>query len=377
MIFCSGCGSPLSDSLSFCPECGVETPYATRAETLPLVAQGANQSGAAAVAAARAPIVANAAASSLPFYDYGLAQTPAQPAQQVKSSGSKTLLIALSATAILAIALAIYFGARAVGSRNPQASALESSLERAVDGNRLIALSDDDAYSYYFKLKGIDPQNSFLSEIKPKVLPQIQSMGDEILRKRVEQSLEILTERDWTVAAHAFQWAHEFEPGNKAFEARWKYAEGNVAKAQNRRDDAERSFNEAIQLDSSWAVPVNDLGFLRSLNKRYAEAIPFYQTAIRLQPNWDIPYNNMGTAYFLQKNYDEAEGWYRKALGISPNWATPHAWLGSIYQSKHMNSEAIAEYQTAINLNNPNRDKLDVPRLQSAINSLQGSGEEE
>ncbi|MGA9996374.1 MAG: tetratricopeptide repeat protein, partial [Pyrinomonadaceae bacterium] len=259
---------------------------------------------------------------------------------------------------------------RSSASNSPENVA--ASLQSAVDGGRLVTLSSDDAYTYFFRLRNLEPQEKILSEIKPKVLPQLRRLGDEVFGKRVSMGLEVLTERDWTIALRAYEWAHVLEEGDKAIEARWKYAEGRVAEAQNRRDDAQNSFYAATQLDSSWALPVNDLGYLYVLNRRYSEAIPYYQRAISLQPGWDIPYNNMGTANYYLKNYEAAEMWYRKAIEVNANWATPHVWLGSIYENRGLKSTAIEEYQTTLNLYNPNRDRINTVEIQNKINALRG-----
>jgi tetratricopeptide (TPR) repeat protein len=281
-------------------------------------------------------------------------------------------MLVLGLTIIAAIAI---IGLFLVGSRFSSTSqspdGVAASLQSAIQNDRLVTLSGDDAYTYYFRLQNLDPHHSSLSEVKPQVLPQLRKIGDDVFRRRVDFSLESITEQDWTRAMRAYEWAHTLEPGDKAVEARWKYAAGDLARLQGRLHEAEVNLYAATQIDPSWAPAQNDLGYLYAFNKRHRDAIPYYQQAINLQSNWDIPYNGMGTAYFRLGNPDVAETWYRKAIEVNSRWATPHAWLGSIYENKKLYGAAIDEYQTAINLFDANRDRIDTTELGNRLSLLQ------
>jgi tetratricopeptide (TPR) repeat protein len=252
---------------------------------------------------------------------------------------------------------------------------LADTLHNAVNNsNQLVTMSSHDAYSYYMQLKNIDPTNKALTEIAPQVLPRLRSMGDDVFRRKVMTNIEKLTDQDWERTQRVYEWAYYLTPGDRQTEARWKFAFAEVAKAQKRLDEAERGFSAAAQLDSSWALPQNSLGLLRSEGKRWAEAVPHYQRAINLQPGWVIPYNNMGTAHFWQKDYETAAYWYNKAININPDWSRPHYWMGRIYEQKGMKSLAITEYQTALN-NDPNGYSLTSDEqvfIRKRLEKLQG-----
>ena len=255
------------------------------------------------------------------------------------------------------------------GSQSPDGAA--ASLQSAVQNGRLVTLTGDDAYTYYFRLQNLDPHHSSLSEVKDRVLPQLRTIGDEEFRRRVDSSFESITEQDWTRAMRAYEWAHTMEPGDKAVEARWKYAAGNLARIQGRGGEAEANLYAATQIDPSWAPAQNDLAYFYALNKRYTDALPYYQRAINLRSNWDIPYNGMGTCYFRLGQPEDAVTWYRRAIEVNGRWATPHAWLGTIYENKKLYGAAIEEYQTAINLFDSNRDRIDTTELGNRISILQ------
>jgi tetratricopeptide (TPR) repeat protein len=283
----------------------------------------------------------------------------------VTGARSKVLVAIISAVAVLAIALAVYFALES----SPTSKAA-SALRSAVNNGKLVTLSNDDAYSYYYQLRGLDPPNKALAEVAPKVLPQLRSMGDDAFRKKMAVMSEKDTTQDWQKTLRIYEWAHALDASDKQLEARWRFAEGEFAKLQFRKDDAERGYSLAAQLNGSWALPQNSLGLLRSESKNWSAAIPYFQRAIDLQPNWEIPYNNMGTAYFYLKNYDVAEAWYRRALEKNSNWGRPHYWLGTIYELKKWKPQAIEEYRTALTLARDS-SSLNTDEIQKRIERLE------
>jgi len=373
MIICNTCGYPLSEGLKFCSECGA----ASLAQAGPTL----SQSAAVPVKEHTSGLIHPVSLNPLPDYSHAHpppltenrdSQDLPQPTSPSRPDKSKRVILVLALSLVVAIAIIGLLVARSrffPSSRSPDGVA--ASLQSAVQSGRLVTLSGDDAYTYYFRLLSLDSQHESLSEVKPVVLPQLRTIGDAVFRRRVDFSLEIITEQDWTRVMRAYEWAHTLEPGDKPFEARWKYAAGHLARLQGRGGEAEANLYAATQIDPSWAPAQNDLGYLYALNKRHDDAIPYYQRAINLQSNWDIPYNGIGTAYFRLGKPDVAETWYRKAIQVNSRWATPHAWLGSIYENKGLNGAAIEEYQTAVNLFDANRDRIDTTELGKRVSLLQ------
>jgi tetratricopeptide (TPR) repeat protein len=231
-------------------------------------------------------------------------------------------------------------------------------------------MTNDDAYTYYFQLKSLDPSNKALAEIGTKVMPRLKEIGDEVFRKKVSVQIERLIDQDWFRTLRVYEWAYSIDSKDRILEARLRFCQAEVAKIQGKKDEAERGFSATSQLAPTWALPVNSLGLLRTESKRWADSIPYYQKAIQLEPSWEIPYNNMGTAYLGQRDYMTSESWYRRALEINPNWSRPHWHIGSIYETTNRHFEALAEYQTAANLD-PNGYSIDLAAAQKKIAWLQ------
>lgn len=391
MIICNECGKPLTDGLSFCTECGKAVPRMGGAESLDSTMW----------------------VIPPPVPD---PQPDPKPSPIPQPSPPIGLLVLFGMMAIFMVAVVVYFAARAQSgstassatlnsndstststdiksspttvtnmnsstSTSPaaiDADALATSLNTAVDNGRLVTLTSDDAYTYFTQLKAASPQHPALASVKSRVLPKLRSTGEEIINRRVNHTGEV-SEQDWMTSVRVYEWAHLLEPGDRALGARQKYVQGKLAEARDKRSEAWQAITLAAQLDSSWAVPPNDLGLLMVEDKvsgkqKWSNAIPYYRRAMALQPGWEIPFNNMGTAYYYLEDYDTAEGFYRQAIQRNSNWARPHKWLGDVYVKKGTYGAAIGEYQTAVNLYNPNTDSLDIASIQKKIAQLRASG---
>ena len=345
MIFCNECGGQL-DSAGICGDCA-----------LPLLNIMADTTAAAHT-------VENQQTSS----------------RSEPTVSNNNWLVILVVAAIVGVGILIYLTARR-NSTDPNelaATSAASSMRTAIANRHLISLTGDDAYTYFDRLKTIDPQNPALANVKEQVLQDLLNIGEELIRRRVNHSGEV-SEQDWRIFIRAYEWSRRLQPDQNRVEARYKYALGKLAEAQGRRTDAWQNFSSATQFDPAWAVPQNDLGYWATQDsssgkQKWLQAIPYYQNAINLMPEWEIPYNNLGTAYFYLGNLDQAEIYYRQAVERNSNWARPHKWLGDICLNRNDLATAMSEYQTAANLYNPATDSLDISYVQRKIAQLRAKG---
>ncbi len=366
MIICNQCGNGAEPELRFCTDCGAQLYADPTPPPPPQYAQRTAIYGTAAAPARTPPDLraetvpeipeqVRPAATTNPILDQAATtiQTPKSPIE------TRVLMGVIGVVIVAAVATVVYL----LLESSPSAKEADQ-LRKAVAEGRLVTSSGDDAYYHYLQLKAIDRDHKALGEIKMKVLPQLLKLGEDVYSRKANITPEMLTEQDWKKTVRVYEWAKTLEPGDRMLEARWKFAEGEVAKLLGRKDDAERGFAAAAQANGSWALPQNSLGLLRTENRRYTEAITYYQKAIDLDPNWAIPYNNMGTAHFYLKDYDSAERYYRKAIEKNADWARPHCWLGTIYQQKNFNEAAIEQYEAALNLGTDNLplDRIEIQR---------------
>lgn len=388
MIFCNKCGNELANEMVFCIECGAAVPTAPKAETAPKFESAPTMrinAGYGGFAAAPAREV------TLPSNPPSLHSEAALSAPTVPPAGAKVkpVMIVIGGLALAVIVAAIFITNSSSKSSNPSNTnantgsppALADSLQNAIDKGRLVNLTTDDAYTYYFQLKQADPQNPKLTSVKSQLLPQLRSMGETVFRQAVSIRWKRLSDTDWAVTQRVYELAHQLDPSDRNLEAHWKYAEAEDARLRDDRYNSEQAYQAAIQLNSSWALPQFGLGLLhmrldrasmddRSAPMRGQEARPYFQRAIELEPNWELPILSLGTSYYLQKDYDTAEQYFRRAMAMNPSWSGPHAWMASVYEKRNgMCHEAINEYETAINLVS-NDDSFDPAKTRTRVEKM-------
>jgi len=127
--------------------------------------------------------------------------------------------------------------------------------------------------------------------------------------------------------------------------------QGDQLRAQKRYLDAIDYYNAAIKLQ---ATPLlwNKEGIALLFLTRSKEAQKCFQQALKVDKNSPEALNNLGFVEQMQKNYGKAIKYYNKALAARPNSATFHYNLGAAYFAKHDFDKATAEYRAAYQLDN-------------------------
>jgi len=128
------------------------------------------------------------------------------------------------------------------------------------------------------------------------------------------------------------------------------FNKGVEAYEQAKYHEAKGYFEQAIALDSNFALPYNGLGAVCYVLKDYAKAIKSYEQAIALDPKFALPYHGLGIVYDQLKEYAKAIESYEQAIALDPNFALPHYGLGNVYDQQKEYSKAIKSYEQAIAL---------------------------
>lgn len=129
---------------------------------------------------------------------------------------------------------------------------------------------------------------------------------------------------------------------------------GDLFVKQHKFDHAIRHFEKAMELLPNQMikrVALNNIGFVKSEEKKYEEASYYYQKTLEADPNYVETYFNLANLKLHNKKPEEAVLYYRKALAIEPRYdqarnelATTLMRLGEIQESKK-------EFETLIHLN--------------------------
>ncbi|HQP10639.1 MAG TPA: tetratricopeptide repeat protein, partial [Candidatus Omnitrophota bacterium] len=128
------------------------------------------------------------------------------------------------------------------------------------------------------------------------------------------------------------------------------YNLGNIYVEANRKEEAIRSYQKAIDLKPRYDEAYNNLGNVYSEIGRWEEGVLSYQKAIEITPDFADAHNNLGLAYFSLRQPEEAIRAYHKAIALKPDYAEAHNNLGVAYAAMNRREEAVASYKKAIAL---------------------------
>ncbi|TAK56990.1 MAG: tetratricopeptide repeat protein [Bacteroidetes bacterium] len=125
---------------------------------------------------------------------------------------------------------------------------------------------------------------------------------------------------------------------------------GNVFYYLHRYEEAIECYDKAIELDPTFAYPLNGKGNVFSDLHGYEEAIECYDNAIELDPTFAYPWYNKGNVFYDLHRYEEAIECYDKVIELDPKDAYPWNGKGNVFYDLHRYEEAIECYDNAIEL---------------------------
>jgi tetratricopeptide (TPR) repeat protein len=125
---------------------------------------------------------------------------------------------------------------------------------------------------------------------------------------------------------------------------------GTIYLKENKYNEAEGDFLNAIKYNSKYAAAYNNMGLLLNGRTKYDNAIEYFTKAVELNNNYAEAYFNMGLTYFNKNDIDKAIELYKKAISIDPGFAVAYNNLGKAYGLKEQNSEAIANFSKAVEI---------------------------
>ena len=129
---------------------------------------------------------------------------------------------------------------------------------------------------------------------------------------------------------------HYFYPQVKAKELYFSVL-GERIKLDRAKGDKEEyeklvpTIKEALVYQERSPYIYNELGLVYRRAGDCALALESFDKAIAISPTWAIPYNNKSKCYNVLKQYDQAIVWAEKALGISNNYASALLNLSNAY----------------------------------------------
>lgn len=243
-------------------------------------------------------------------------------------------------------------------------------------GDGYLRLGDKNrALLYYLKALALEPENPKLLAKEAGLLLQREKYGEaEKLYRKL-------------LAAHGADAA-----GNEGL--------GRALLGQNRVDEAEPFFRQAVDLDSGMWRSCNGLALIYGQRGDYRQALSWMKKALAQRPQDIALINNLAVTYYLMEDYSQAETILRAAAGHStnsqlhnnlalvyirlgrfnealeafkkgaPSEAIAYDNMGRYYLAQRLYKEAIAAFETAI-ARNPKFYPSANERLEQAKQGMQ------
>jgi len=130
------------------------------------------------------------------------------------------------------------------------------------------------------------------------------------------------------------------------------YLRGTVRVDLNELSDAKADFEQAIAIDSS-SVRGESFYYLGGIafeNKKYTEAIQYYDSSLKYLPDYAFAFNDRGSAKRMLEKYDEAIADYKKAIQADPKMAIAYSNMGSVERKQENLEAALKDYSKAIEI---------------------------
>lgn len=190
-----------------------------------------------------------------------------------------------------------------------------------------------------------------------------KTSGDftEIFENSIAEGNKARNLRDYIKAEDAYTRAKSIN----SKDSRAIYGLGNIYSDQQRWEEAEQAYRQAILLEPDSPAAYIAISYVltqpvvgSNLGKRYKEAEQMARKSIELDSDNAIGFDQLGVALELQGLIDdETQNAYQKAIDLQPEFALAYAHMGRLLRRKGLTKESSAAYRKAIQLSN------DVPTM--------------
>jgi len=111
---------------------------------------------------------------------------------------------------------------------------------------------------------------------------------------------------------------------------------------------AEREWNEALRLKAENQIVLSNLGLAYSKQKKYPEAIKYFQRALEFDPRLTDGHLHLGEVYLELGQAERAEFQFRAAVALSPLDTRARNRLGQVYLDKARLGEAEEQFLRSV-----------------------------
>ncbi|MDX1570271.1 MAG: tetratricopeptide repeat protein [Xanthomonadales bacterium] len=219
---------------------------------------------------------------------------------------------------------------------------LEGSVRRAGDHVRITA-----------QLIDTETDSHLWSETYDRELKDVFAIQDDIAHSIVQALKVTLTPKE----RRSIQYVATSDP--KAFDFYLRGRQYMYSMVKRDYEHAIRMFEQAIDLDSKYALAYAGIADARSHLYRYADATPdnaaraldASEKAVTLDPDSAEAHASKGLALFIGEKYDEAEAEFERAIELNPNLFESYYYYGLACSSKGDFAKAVEMYREAMEVN--------------------------
>ena len=136
---------------------------------------------------------------------------------------------------------------------------------------------------------------------------------------------------------------------------------------------AEREWTRALGPGHPYAPTLNNMGLLRTGQKRYDEAKKFFQQAMALRPAYMDPYKNLASMYAETGQSAEADAEFRKAVTLAPLSADAHNCYGHFLLDQGREAEAKEQFRLSAEADLNAEAKENLGDIMARNGDLQGA----
>ncbi len=126
--------------------------------------------------------------------------------------------------------------------------------------------------------------------------------------------------------------------------------EGNRLYNMGQFQEALQAFENAIQIDPTFADAYEGKTSALCTLGRYQEALVSVETALKLDPSYAASYNDKGDILYEFKSYEDALGYYQRALQLEPDNLEAYLGRATTLASLGRYEESLAAYDRVIYL---------------------------
>jgi tetratricopeptide (TPR) repeat protein len=136
------------------------------------------------------------------------------------------------------------------------------------------------------------------------------------------------------------------------------FLKGVVHLQQNQKAEAQKAFQDALELDAKYVPAVEKLVDINLANKQYPAALQRVQKLLDTDQDKPLPHLLLGKVYFAQGNLDQAEAAVNQAIKLLPDYQPAYVLLVQIYIAAKKHQEALAKLQPMLAKNPNNKSVL-------------------